>query len=251
MRLAAATVAVPLALGVAAPAVAADGSGPDTVDGGVVDFLEPTQLGTAAASGARSGDPRAFNFIAKIDGEPVHWNKCQRIGYRVSMKRAPSRAVPQVKEAVRRVAAASGLKFQYQGHSSVRPFPNKDYQKGTELVVGWLRPGEDGFPSGAAGVGGPLYYTSGPDEGRIIKGYVQLNANLNNDLANGFGSGPRTGYQGTKGQLLMHEIGHAVGLDHVGDERQILYDTLTRKKAVFGAGDVNGLERVGKVRSCF
>lgn len=251
VRLAAVVVVAPLVLGVAAPAVAADGSGPDPVDGGVVDFVEPTQLGTAAASGARAGDPDAYAFIAKINGVPVHWNKCQRIGYRVSMRRAPSRAVAQTKEAVRRVAAASGLRFDYQGHSTVRPYPNKDFQNGTELVIGWMTPREGDFPSGAAGVGGPLFYTSGPDRGRIVKGYVQLNSRLNDDLANGFGTGPQYGYQGTKGQLLMHEIGHAVGLDHVRDQRQVLYPTLTRKKAVFGAGDVNGLERVGKLRRCF
>jgi hypothetical protein len=245
---------------VVAPAPASAESGNDSARP-YTDFATRTTLaatGTglpaAAVAGARAGggDPQAYAFIDKVDRQPVHWNKCRRIGYRISLRRAPDGAVRQTKEAVSRVAAASGLRFAYEGTSRVRPRINADYQRGTRLVIGWMTPRESPVLSGSvAGIGGPLYYTSGSHRGEIVKGFAQLDAGLNTKLADGFGTGPRRGYQGTKGQLLMHEIAHAVGLDHVRDTRQILYYSLTRKRAVFGAGDRNGLEQVGRRRSCF
>lgn len=256
LRLAAVMVAAPLALGVAAPAGAADGHGPDVTSAQRVTSVQvATPMTVGAVTGARAaggGSAGAYRFIDKVGGEPVHWNKCKAIGYRVSKHRAPEGGITQAKKAVHKVAAASGLRFDYQGVSQVRPYINQKYQRGTRLVIGWLAPRESKqLQGGGAGYGGPQYYTSGSNKGMIIKGFVQLNASLNKKLADGFGRGPRYGYQGTKGQLLLHEISHAVGLDHVQQKRQIMYPTLTRKKAAFGAGDVNGLRRVGKLRRCF
>ncbi len=211
-------------------------------------------MSSAALTGALAGggDPRAYEFIAEVDGRPVHWDKCRRIGYRVSLRRAPARGLRQAKQAVAKVAEASGLRFAYQGTSRVRPRLSADYQRGTRLVIGWMTADESRpLAGGVAGYGGPAYRTDRGHRGEIVKGFVQLDAALNRRLADGFGAGPRRGLQGTKGQLLMHEISHAVGLDHVGDRRQILYPALTRKEARFGAGDRNGLERVGERRSCF
>jgi hypothetical protein len=212
----------------------------------------PVTASALAGALAGGGDPRAYNFIAEVNDRPVHWDKCRRIGYRVSLRRAPARGLRQAKQAVARVAEASGLRFQYQGTSRVRPRLSADYQRGTRLVIGWMTAEESRPLAGSvAGYGGPAYRTDRGHRGEIVKGFVQLDAALNRRLADGFGTGPRRGYQGTKGQLLMHEIAHAVGLDHVGDRRQILYPALTRKRAVFGAGDRNGLQRVGERRACF
>jgi hypothetical protein len=211
-------------------------------------------IGVAALAGALAGggDPRAYDFIAEVNDRPVHWDKCRPIGYRVSLRRAPTRGLRQAKQAVAKVSAVSGLRFAYRGTSKVRPRLSADYQRGTRLVIGWMTAEESRPLAGAvAGYGGPAYRTDRGHRGEIVKGFVQLDAALNRRLADGFGAGPRRGLRGTKGQLLMHEISHAVGLDHVGDRRQILYPELTRKQARFGAGDRNGLERVGERRTCF
>ncbi len=210
----------------------------------------PTGVQTSVTDDAlrARGNPKAFNFLDRVNGEPVHWNPCAMPGWRINLHRAPKRAIPQAKEAMQRIKNATGLRFRFQGKTGAAPRNFDKYPKDTDLVMGW---GGDKATGGGAGVGGPLYYSSGPSAGKIINGYVVLNYTLNKKLANGFGRGPRNGYQGTKGQLMMHELAHAVGLKHVKDRAQIMYPTLTRKKATWGAGDRNGLRKVGKAAGCF
>jgi hypothetical protein len=199
---------------------------------------------TVVTTGDGRGNPKAYNFIAKINGEPVHWSPCAKPGWRINLRRAPKRAIPQAKEAMQRVKQATGLHFRYEGRTRVNPKKLDSYPRGTSLVMGWGRPKATG---GAAGVGGPRWKSNG----RIIDGYVVLNSRVSRKLASGFGRGHKSGYQGTVGQLMMHELGHAVGLQHVRDSKQIMYPTLTRKKATWGAGDKNGLRKVGKAAGCF
>jgi len=204
---------------------------------------EDTASTSLSAERAR-GNPKAYKFVDKINGEPVHWDPCRRIGWGVNPKKSPKRAVPHAKEAMQRVKQATGLRFKYQGRTDANPKKFGTYPKDTNLVMGWGRPKATG---GAAGLGGPQWLSNG----RIINGFVVLNYRYNDKIAPGFGRGPKSGYQGTLGQLMMHELGHAMGLDHVGDKRQIMYGTMTRKKATWGAGDQNGLRKVGKAAGCF
>jgi predicted Zn-dependent protease len=50
--------------------------------------------------------------------------------------------------------------------------------------------------------------------------------------------------------VLMHELGHVIGLDHVSDQSQIMYQTVTTKQSVFGAGDLAGLQLLGRPAGC-
>ena len=73
------------------------------------------------------------------------------------------------------------------------------------------------------------------------------------DLPGGFGPGPRVGTLGTWGQVLMHELGHTLGLDHPSglDKAQIMFPETTYKEARWGAGDLAGLRRLGSASGCF
>ncbi len=209
---------------------------------GTPGIAAPTPTRASAHLERPRGNPKAYNFIAKIAGEPVHWNPCERQGWRINVHRSPKRAVAQAKEAVARIKRATGLRFRFRGRTHVSPKQLAKYPRGTDLVLGWGRPKATG---GAAGLGGPQWLSTG----QIITGYVLLNFKVS--LHPGFGRGPRYGTQGTEGQLMMHELGHAVGLQHVKDDAQIMYPTLTRKRATWGAGDRHGLRKVGKSAGCF
>lgn len=179
------------------------------------------------------------------------WDSCRGpITWKFSTGSAPSGALKQVKGAFARVHAATGLDFRYLGTTDVAPDPGGAPDSGADVVIGWL--GQRAFSDqygDAVGMGGARYFTNhrlanGDRVNRASQGGVALNARYNDDLGNGFG----TGF--TWGEVLMHELGHVVGLDHVGSTKQMMYPSITRGAARFGAGDLNGFRKVGDTFGC-
>ncbi|MEV6596165.1 hypothetical protein AB0M36_04775 [Actinoplanes sp. NPDC051346] len=247
----------------AAPAPARADAVPGTTVGAIqVAHTAVTQpmlpAGTAFAWAKAPGNRKAYATM----GDPIaRWNPCAAIGYRFNPARAPKGALKDLKGAIRRVSKASGLRFVYRGKTNAVPHAkagyNPDYPANTQLVVAWVTPGKQSewLPKdGPAGVGGPAWTTGytakGKKVGHIRWAGVVLNTRVT--VKGGFGAGPRVGWQGTRGQLLMHELGHAVGLAHpsIDDPKQIMYPVMSRKKAVWGAGDRTGLKVVGKSGGC-
>lgn len=224
-----------------------------------------SQAAPATATRARSvrvtrrtarGNPRSFSFIGRSGSAVARWNPCKPIGYRVNARLGGPGALADAKRAVARIRRVNGLRLVYRGATRIVPGGRNDraYPADTQLVVSWARPAQsDHLRRGVAGVGGPSWTSAvnrrGEPDLMIVKGFAVLNAKIR--LAGGFGAGPRSGYQGTRGQLLMHEIGHAIGMGHAEHDRwQVLYPTITRKRAVWGAGDLRGMRRLGAARGC-
>jgi len=183
---------------------------------------QPSESALFQSEEKRRGNPDAYNFF-RFNKRIVHWNRCGAIGYRVFVKGAPDKGLRDAQEAMRRVNVATGLKFRYRGTSRVKPNQTgANYAAGTDLVVGWLP--KQRF-NGNVGLGG--WQANG--RGRITSGFVMINRSYK--LRRGFGPGPVSGYQGTTGQILMHEAAHSVGLQHVKDKAQIMYPTMRRRPA--------------------
>ncbi|MEV4344004.1 hypothetical protein AB0J83_05955 [Actinoplanes sp. NPDC049596] len=217
------------------------------------------QPGVAQAA----GNAKAYKLLSQANGAgPIaRWNPCAGpIDYRVNLTRAPKNSLTEVQTAFTNVAQATGLTFRYAGTTTAVPAANKGYSgtypAGTEIVIAWVTPGVQSSmlpkTQTTAGMGGYMartaYTASGAQAWGMTEGRVVLNATLTAKMARGF----TAGRNGTTGQLLMHEIGHAVGLDHpkIADQYEIMYPVLTTKKAVWGAGDLVGLRLVGKNAGC-
>lgn len=67
----------------------------------------------------------------------------------------------------------------------------------------------------------------------------------NSRLKPGFGAGQ------TWGVLLLHELGHAMGMDHARDGKQVMAPSISpRSLADYQAGDLTGLRKVGAMGGC-
>ncbi|GIE74921.1 hypothetical protein Aph02nite_08710 [Actinoplanes philippinensis] len=225
-----------------------------------VSTLVAAQPGVALAA---AGSAKAYAFMSQAHGSGLiaRWNPCGgAIDYRVNLDRAPKGSLAEVKTTFSRIAAATGLTFRYAGTTDVIPQANSGYRgaypAGTEIVIAWATPGKHSkwLPAGTRvlGMGGgswqTAYSASGGDALMMLSGSVVLNATSVKSLARGFGASG----SGTTGAVLMHEIGHAIGLAHPeqNDRNQIMFHTITSKKAVWGAGDLAGLRKLGTSAGC-
>ncbi|WP_239145134.1 matrixin family metalloprotease [Actinoplanes couchii] len=225
-----------------------------------ISSLVVAQPGVAQAA---AGSAKSYAFMSQSQGSGLiaRWDPCGgAIDYRVNLDRAPKESLSEVKTAISRISAATGLTFRYAGTTSVIPQAEKGYNgtypKGTEMVIAWVNPGKQSkwLPAGARalGMGGgswqSAYTANGADALKMVEGAVVLNAPGVAKMKRGFGAANG----GVTGAVLMHEIGHAIGLAHPvqEDKSQIMYHTITSKKAVWGAGDLVGLDKLGKKSGC-
>ncbi|MCU1677467.1 MAG: hypothetical protein JWM93_2225 [Frankiales bacterium] len=212
-------------------------------------------LGTTPASStvtASLGSSKSY----RLNSSHVRWNPCAKIHYRVNTTYATAGALRDVTVAISRVEAATGLDFVYDGRTTVIPQSNYGGSGGSTpkpVVIAWAKPGKGTGRSDILSGGSELavgswvasgwYDETGNHPTRITTGSVVLDV-ASNRLAHGFGSG-----RPTRGGLLLHELGHVVGLSHVNDRTQIMNPYIINR-ATYGNGDKAGLAKLGIKAGC-
>ena len=192
-------------------------------------------VSSAVVTVTGSGKPAAWYPIGGSRAQPARWGTC-RIGYRVNERRMPATGLADLREAMRRVTQVSGIRFRYRGKTSAVPHRGYGGPGLNKIVVAWASPKKSGgllYP-GVGGVGGTSQ--SGT---RLLSGYVLMNTQFTAKADPGFGQGSPLGL------VLMHELGHVVGLNHSPDRRQIMYGSSYLPASVWGAADLRGLRKVG------
>lgn len=201
-------------------------------DGGLVAGAgEATATVTVTGVGRRT----AWHPIAGSKKAPARWGTC-RIRYKVNERRMPATGMADLREAMRRVTLVTGIRFRYRGRTSAVPQGSYGGPGPDKMVVAWAPPSRSGglLVDGVGGVGGTSRTSS-----RLLSGYVLMNSDYAAEADPGFGAGQPLGL------VLMHELGHVVGLDHATDAKQIMAPGSPLPAAVWGAADLSGLRHVG------
>ena len=222
----------------------------------VLRVYAPATADAAALTSATTGTltvtrryaPRPGTAYRHLGGVKARWDACRVVAYRVNPDRMPAGAMGDVHDAFRRISEATGLRFSYAGVTSFVPYRRESKARFTitGLAIAWAPPRQvPGLAGGVLGLGG--YASVGATGGwnRITQGFAVLDSTTR--LAAGFGSHRST----TRGLLLLHELAHALGLDHVDDRRQVMYPVLLPRPARYAGGDLRGLAAVGAARGCF
>lgn len=184
------------------------------------------------------------------EGRPARWDPCEPIGYVVNPQWMPHEGRADLAEALRRVSAVSGLRFVDEGDTTELPArdraayqPDRYGQRWAPLLVAWVPPQHTDLGLGADAKGVAMSVAvAGHRGGSIVTAQVALDADRR--LSSGFGPGA------TEGEVLLHELAHAVGLGHVDDPTQVMYFRTTNSESEFGAGDRAGLTALGASAGC-
>lgn len=187
-------------------------------------------------------------------GKAAGWDPCRTIHYIVHLGGGPANGLALIQEALRNVEAISGLHFKYEGTTNDIPQwtaptgPVPDVSKAFDPVfIGWANKQQTDIwaheGKDILGVGSPRRVVFDSGDALFVSGSVVL---LPVDyLAPKFGKGA------TVGNVLQHEIGHLVGLDHVDSETELMAPTLTETtRDGYGPGDKQGLWSQGAQRGC-
>jgi matrixin len=210
----------------------------------------PTPTATAA------GQEGSFRFLKRVGGDPVRWNPCETITYAVNTGGASRAVLPDLREALEHVTDATGVEFKAVGtthetfFSAYQRMRYRGVIRKAELILIWV--GHEEYGAILRRLGDPrpsiafaktmagLY----ANRDQYFGGIIVVDA----DATSIFGFD----YTFAHGVVLLHELGHIMGLDHVKDPNQLMYSGRHPNFGLqdYGPGDLEGLRRVGEEAGC-
>ncbi|WP_411375641.1 matrixin family metalloprotease [Arthrobacter sp. MPF02] len=192
----------------------------------------------------------SYRFLAvNGDGSPVGYSPCRPLHYVVNTGLAPAGAGQLVAEAIETISAATGIEFVYDGTTQEQPSPQRPpYQpdaygeRWAPLLIAWTTPEVAPQLKGKViGTGGSTHFSYGDGPKTFVTGGLDLDApQIANELAN------PDGHLYARA-VILHELSHVMGLDHVEDPRQLMYPEIGLPEGL-ADGDLNGLYELSKAQ---
>jgi len=189
----------------------------------------------------------AFSMTQE-DGSAVAFDPCRAVHYVVRPDGQPEGGAELLRWAFDQLSAATGLLFVDDGGTDERPDPARPAfqpdrygDRWAPVLVTWSTPTETTMlADGVLGRAGPdTFGTDDPGTVRFVSGLAVFNGPaLDQQL--------RTGDDSKAGAVLLHELGHLVGLDHVTDPYQVMFESNAFPLASYRSGDLRGLEQLGR-----
>lgn len=207
----------------------------------------PAPLGRPAPAPLGSGGWRALQ--THPDGSPVTFDPCRPIHYVWRDETGSGELARVLPKALAQLSTATGLRFVDDGRTdepvadggSDRPAyqPARYGDRWAPVLVVWRAGGVDaGQHPDALGLAGPASYGTSEKDVHYVTGSAAF-AGTALDLR------ARTGGGAWVEAVVLHELGHLVGLDHVDDPYQVMYPANVAPLPAYRDGDLRGLEQLG------
>jgi hypothetical protein len=240
--------------------------------------LPPRGLSDAAPTGAQAGTPDpdaptpghdaartprghplppppgggAYTFIStQTDGvSPVAYDPCRPLHYVVRPDGAPAGGEEAITAAIARISEVTGLQFIADGWTDEpttldRPiFQAARYgDRWAPVLIAWESDVQNPALAGdIVGEGGSTAVSRGDGPQVLVTGTVSLDAGQFPQILH------RRNGTAIARAIVLHELGHLVGLGHVDDDQQLMYPETRGDVVDFAAGDLTGLAAVGSGR---
>lgn len=195
------------------------------------------------------GEGRSVHFLGhqRASAKPVSWSPCRPIHYVVRPDNAPAGGAELIDASVRLVSAATGLSFVNDGPTREGPTADREYyqpqrygKRWAPVLITWAT--ADEVPDfgidivGEAEAAGAL--TPSGDK-TYVTGTLALDASRLTQMI-------QRGQARTATAVVLHELGHLVGLAHVNDPTQVMYPRAAVAVTTYGQGDLAGLAELGR-----
>ena len=214
----------------------------------------PAGVGEAARPRGRAphvGGAGGYRFFwtQSNSRSPVAWDPCREVHYVVHGSPPPG-AGGLLADALARVGRATGLVLVSDGVSDERPGdgraayqPQRYGRRWAPLLIAWSDSGETpGFAGDWVGLTSPLVVSDARGRAIIVSGTVLLDRDK---FASELGRSEASQVLAMRA-VVLHELGHAVGLAHVQDPHQVMYGRTVAGVGSFAAGDLRGLAALGR-----
>ncbi|MCW2578754.1 MAG: peptidase metallopeptidase [Blastococcus sp.] len=230
---------------IATPPPPVDASLRDTPVPGVE--AAPTPLGRPMPPPPGGG---AYGFVTlQADGvTPVTYDPCRPVHYVIRLGQAPPGGEQLVHEAVQRLSAVSGLRFVYDGPTDEAALPQRSAfqperygDRWSPVLIDWQTEVENPALAGdLVGQAGSAAASLGDGPKVYVSGTVSLDATQLPDILADDDDGADV-----VRAVVLHELGHLIGLAHVDDDTQLMYPETRSGVTDYADGDLTGLARLG------
>ena len=197
----------------------------------------PHRLLAAVSPTVRSSDYKIM--LRDFEGDPVTYDPCQPVRYVINPAGAPADYQSFLRPAVAKAQAATGLKFVYDGVSTDTWAAHDHASKAEPVLITFADALDGGTASrDAVGIGGSTSVKiNGRTQPHFITGQVEL-------LSTWFARESEVHATAAEESVVMHELGHVLGLGHVHGRDEVMYP-LAHGQTHYGPGDLAGLATLG------
>jgi hypothetical protein len=189
----------------------------------------------------------SYQFLSRQadDKTPVRWSPCRPIHYVVRQANAPANGQRMIEDAFARVSAATGFRFVNDGGTKEGPRPHREAfqqerygKRWAPVLVAWATHDEvPDFGVEFAGEASAVGMKSGSGDVVYVSGTVYLDPFKIQQVTTRDGEAQARA-------IILHELGHLVGLAHVNDPGEIMAPRVSRGVTEFQPGDRTGLNEL-------